>query len=238
MHPIRTERCRNIRGGIVPISPSFHCRRQNPIKNSPESTNSTITLTDLHGYEDPPHWSASSRQHTAPINVVAPKGSIFSSFVCIAWLRSSFFVWCNFKKTRIKKRSTAPIGTLLDSVQLEVPSLWESCTYIQKHHLQVTSFVRAPPNIGPKQAASPKALTTIPRKRGRFSSGTESAIMQRAPWKSPAAPMPATTLPRIKVDEFGAAAQSTEPTKSRDRLVRYRAEASCGFPSKIMIETM
>lgn len=185
-----------------------------------------ITLTDLHGYEDPPHWSASSRQHTAPISVVAPRGSIFSIFSRSVLLRSSFLAWRSFKKMRISKKTTAPIGTLLGFVQLEMLEPRPPCTYIQKHHLQVTSFVRAPPKIGPKQVASPKALTTIPRKRGLFSSGTESAIMQRAPWNSPAAPRPATALPSMKVDEFGAAAQSTEPTVNPSLSVIYRVAGS------------
>ena len=38
------------------------------------------------------------------------------------------------------------------------------------------------------------------------------AMMPSAPCNSPAAPIPATTRPRMKTAELGAAAQSTEPT--------------------------
>ena len=60
--------------------------------------------------------------------------------------------------------------------------------------------------------ASPNELTTMLKKSGLFSNGTESPTIHSAPWNSPAAPTPDIARPSIKTGELGAAAHSTDPT--------------------------
>lgn len=80
----------------------------------------------------------------------------------------------------IKKKSTAPMGTLLESSAfLSHPEF--TVFYIQKHHLQLTSAVNTPPRMGPKQMAIPNELETMPRKRGLRSRATDNVTILKAP---------------------------------------------------------
>ena len=85
-------------------------------------------------------------------------------------------------------------------------------THIQKHHLQLTLLVNAPPKTGPKQVARPNTLTTKPRYIGLFARGTVYLTIPKAPWNSPAAPTPAIARPKMNIGESRAAAQMIEPT--------------------------
>ena len=88
----------------------------------------------------------------------------------------------------------------------------EQKTDIQKHHLQLTRSVNRPPITGPELEHIPKTLITIPIYSGLFSSGEMYVIMPKAPWISPAAPIPATALPTMKAAEVDAVAQTIDPT--------------------------
>jgi hypothetical protein len=87
-----------------------------------------------------------------------------------------------------------------------------SGTYIQKHHRQLTFWVKAPPNTGPTQTLIPNTLTTIPIYNGRFSNTTLFVIILRAPCKRPAAPQPAIARPKMNTADLGAVAQMIDPT--------------------------
>lgn len=82
----------------------------------------------------------------------------------------------------------------------------------QKHHLQVTRSVKAPPITGPMLENKPNKLTTIPRNRGRSSRVQTYVKIPNAPWSNPAAPKPAMALPVMKAGEVGAEAQTMDPT--------------------------
>ena len=98
--------------------------------------------------------------------------------------------------------------------------------YIQKHHLQVESWVNTPPVTGPRLAKRPKRLTTAPRNSGRISKEHTYVTIPKAPWRSPAAPMPTTARPVIKARDDGADAQ-TEPTGT-DSVFNYRDRKASG----------
>lgn len=163
----------------------------------------------------PPHCNAKSEQQIAPTNVMVPSPSMYWSFSLNGSRRRPSLEIFNFKKTRIESRVKLPIGTLLRRVlELDHQAL-ETRTYIQKHHLQETWSVNAPPRTGPIHTLMPNIPTRNPRCKGLFSMTTVYATMPRAPWKRPAAPTPATARPTIKVGEFLATAQITEPTTTR-----------------------
>ena len=71
-----------------------------------------------------------------------------------------------------------------------------------------------PPKLGAKGVATANELMTIARFLGRVSSGEVTVMMARAPWISPAVPVPAIARPSINMGEEGAAAHIVEPTIS------------------------
>ena len=170
-----------------------------------------MILALVHAYFVPPHCKARSRQQTAAINTTAPKGSRWARFSWNVLLRSSLPALRSLKKIQTSRKTTNPTGTLLVKAQLNTV-VRVALPYIQKHHLQLTSVVSAPPRIGPKHVAIPIELTTMLKKSGLLSSDTESPTIHRAPWNSPAAPTPATARPNMNIGELGAAAHSIDPT--------------------------
>ncbi len=210
---MRTDRCRKTRNGIVAFSPSLHCTKPNATVSRPKPTNRPIICEDPHGFLVPPHCSARSKQHTAANNSPAPTKSICCNFSLSGKLLAVVLSFLSFKKRKIRIRTTTPIGAFLVK-SASVPTVVTKKAYIQKHHLQLAWSVSAPPRMGPKQTAKPKELTTIPMYSGLLSSGTEKPMIPRAPWNNPAAPTPAMARPRMKTDDFGAAAHKIEPTSA------------------------
>lgn len=68
-----------------------------------------------------------------------------------------------------------------------------------------------PPTKGPSSEATPNMLDIRPIYIGRCLSGMISVTTARDPPKMPAAPAPAMARPKMKIYEFGAAAQAMEP---------------------------
>ena len=208
-----TVRCCSIRGVIAPLSSRNHWRIPKRILKTAKPTRRPMTFEDFHRRLFPPHWRANRRQHTAPIRKAAPTKSMFIIFVLKGSDLDFVSALLILRVASKVKKTTAPIGKLLFPSQPKLSKFKASqITYIQKHHLQLTSVVKAPPTIGPKHVAIPNALTIIPRYRGLLLKGATNPIITRAPWKIPAEPTPATARPRMNVGEFGAAAQSTDPT--------------------------
>lgn len=218
-------RCRKIRNGIVAFSPFFHCTMQKAPRSKTAPTKVPITSDEAHDLDCPPHWSARTRQHTAPMINTMPEMSRRETFclnVLGASRRSSSGLVGRFKMNRRTTKAAAPMGRFLCVTPIQHNRIsaritnegkdWKRTTCIQKHHRQLKLSVSKPPIGGPKQTASPKTLSTIPIVMGLFASETVSPMMARAPWYRPAAPTPWTALPRMKTGEFGLVAARTEPT--------------------------
>ena len=212
-HPIRTDRWRSILGVIVPLSPRNRWMIPKRVIRTAQPTRRPMTLADFHGKLFPPHWRAKRRQHTAPTSKAAPTISIFIIFVLRGRDLDTVYALFIFRVASNVKKTTPPMGKLLyKGLAGTVKRKASQLPYIQKHHLQVTSLVKAPPTTGPKHVAMPKALTTIPKYRGLLFKGAMYPMITRAPWNIPAEPTPAMARPTMKVGEFGAAAQSIDPT--------------------------
>lgn len=161
MLPMKMDRWRKIRKGIVACSPRFHCRAAKDMISKPKPTNSPITLEDRHDIVCPPHCNARRRQYIAPRNSRTPKTSMRLNFVERFKERFEFFVPLIRKKNMIKTSTTAPMGTFLSFGQYMSTRHFKG-TYIQKHHLQFTLSVKTPPSTGPIQTLMAKELITIP----------------------------------------------------------------------------
>lgn len=152
-------------------------------------------------------------QQILPMKSEAPARSKLRILAMLGCWRAASSRFCgSCRKRKIRKKAGTPIGRLLIKSGQNRCCARCSDTYIQKHHLQVTSVVNTPPKVGSKQVAAPKTLTTRPRYSGRFTNGAMHATIYIAPWNKPAAPMPATARPTIKTGELGATAHSREPT--------------------------
>lgn len=103
----------------MPFSPSFFCKRQKINSRNAKVVSRATTLAEFQGYSAPPHCRASSRQQTAAISVIAPKGSMFESFPRSDLLRSPTWARRLSRQTRIKKNATAPMGTLLSMLGIK-----------------------------------------------------------------------------------------------------------------------
>lgn len=73
---------------------------------------------------------------------MAPSGS--SRLICVLKGAGSVFRDGGFQKNNMKMRVNPPTGRL-----------------IQKHHLQVTPLVKAPPTKGPRTEAIPKIIPNM-----------------------------------------------------------------------------
>ena len=186
----------------MPLSSRNHWRIPKRILKTAKPTRRPMTFEDFHRRLFPPHWRANKRQQTTPIRKAAPTKSMFIIFVLKGGDLDFVSALLILRVASKVKKTRAPTGKFKAS----------QIMYIQKHHLQLISVVKAPPIIGPKHVAIPNALTIIPRYRGLLLKGATNPIITRAPWKIPAEPTPATARPRMNVGEFGAAAQSTDPT--------------------------
>jgi hypothetical protein len=78
--------------------------------------------------------------------------------------------------------------------------------------IHTTLSVKTPPRSGPATEAIPYMPPTRPEYMGLLESGTECARISKAPENKPAAPIPATALPIIKVMEFWATPQIRLPS--------------------------
>jgi hypothetical protein len=70
--PLKIDRWKNTREGMVAFSCSHHCTPQNIPPRIPPPTNNPMTLALAHGYVVPPHCTASNMQVVAPIISTAP----------------------------------------------------------------------------------------------------------------------------------------------------------------------
>ena len=168
---MRTERCNKILKGIVAFSSFNHYSTPNAIDRRPDPVKSPTTLADVHVVVVPPHWSASNRQQIAPIMRTAPCTSKFPNFSDSSNFRSTLLALRSLRMRKIRTKAVTRIGKLLLICLVSSRYNMKENTYIQKHHLQLTCSVKVLPIKGPKQAATPKTLRTIPIYRGRFSSG-------------------------------------------------------------------
>jgi hypothetical protein len=75
-------------------------------------------------------------------------------------------------------------------------------------------------NRGPATEAIPYMPPIRPMYAGRWCKGTVREIIKRAPEKTPAAPIPATALPKIKPVELGVIPQTKEPISNMKRAAR------------------
>ena len=75
-------------------------------------------------------------------------------------------------------------------------------------------------NSGPATDAIPYIPPMRPRYAGRWCKGTVREMIRRAPEKTPAAPIPATALPKINPVELGAMPQMKEPISNMTRAAR------------------
>ena len=148
----------------------------------PNPTNSPMIVDEFQGLVVPPHWSASKRQQMAEIRISAPPKSMCWSLTFNGKDRSLSASPLSLRKTRTRKKTGPPTGTLLFGASVwKVRSENKEYTYIQKHHLQLTPLVKAPPKTGPKHVARPNTLTTMLRCIGRLARGTVYPTIPRAP---------------------------------------------------------
>jgi len=89
--------------------------------------------------------------------------------------------------------------------------------HTQKHHLQDTLSVKAPPSSGPTTEEIPNILDNAAMKIGRFFKGTLKPTIVMPPENNALAPAPATARPTINITESFAAAHSTEPSSKTTR---------------------
>ncbi len=97
---------------------------------------------------------------------------------------SSIFIFLTSLSRRnmmLRIKLDAPTGRFLEHDEHFLRVWMEWRIHIQKHHLQLALVVSSPPIIGPKQVVNTNAPTTTPRYSARFSRGTESPTIQRAP---------------------------------------------------------
>ena len=168
--PKRTVRCRRNRMGIVASSPSFHCNKLKARPTRPKPMNKPMIRADFHGTTVPPSWRAINKQQTAAMSRTIPKGSNLPSFVLRGNCLDDWSTPSRWRNRITRTRLTAPKGTLLHKHQLHgAHGLSSNEAYIQKHHLQLTRSVKAPPMTGPQLPATPKTLTTIAIYSGLFS---------------------------------------------------------------------
>ena len=88
------------------------------------------------------------------------------------------------------------------------------------HHLQLALSVKTPPMRGPviDPIIETEKIKLI--NIGLFSSGATEDKIVRPPFIKPAAPIPETARPTIKLFELGDTAQSSEPSSKMPRKER------------------
>lgn len=89
--------------------------------------------------------------------------------------------------------------------------------HTQKHHLQETLSVKAPPRSGPTTEEIPNMLESAAMKIGRFFNGTLNPTIVIPPENNALAPAPATARPTMSMTESFAAAQRMEPSSKTTR---------------------
>src|SRR4051794_6944298 len=87
----------------------------------------------------------------------------------------------------------------------------------QKHHLQDTLSVKAPPSNGPTTDEMPNMLDRAAMNMGRFMRGTVKPTIVMPPENRAEAPAPATARPTISITEFFAAAHIIDPSSKSTR---------------------
>jgi hypothetical protein len=91
----------------------------------------------------------------------------------------------------------------------------------QKHHLQDTLSVKAPPSKGPTTDEMPNIELRAAMYIGRFTSGTVNPTIVMPPENKAEAPAPATARPTISITEFVAAAQRMDPNSKSTKANKY-----------------
>lgn len=158
----RIERCFKTLNGTVASSPIVHCMKPNKINNTPKPTNNPTMVAEFQGCACPPHCRARSKQTTEARSMRAPSGS---SCMIRALSVIGVRLFSILRKIMIKTKVTKPIGRFLYKRinKWVTNSSTQQITYIQKHHLQLTFCVNAPPMMGPTQILIPNTLITADR---------------------------------------------------------------------------
>lgn len=144
------------------LSASHHCKTQKVRSRRTKPIRRPMILLECHGRLLPPHCKARNKQLVAPRIKMIPRGSkCFNSSLAGNVLSGSFLIFILRPRETIPKTRT-PMGKLLQAQSATKLRLPGKTAYIQKHHLQLTSTVNAPPRIGLKLAQMPKQLTTRP----------------------------------------------------------------------------
>ena len=184
--PTRTERCFSILGGTSALSPCLHWMNPKMIASSGAPTRRPTIRAECQGFFCPPHWSASTKQHTEPKNVLILAKSILANSSLGGSDRTSSLSLRILRNRPRSTTATPPMGKLL-AVLSSNRHEQIAITYIQKHHLHPKLSTNAPPIIGPTHIEIPKTLMTIPMKSGLRSSCTMRVIIESAPWRRPVA---------------------------------------------------
>lgn len=144
------------------LSASRHCIKQKVRSRRPKPIRRPITLLECQGNLLPPHCKARNRQLVAPRSTIIPRGSKCFSFSLAGRFLSGSLLILTLRPRQTIPNTRAPMGKLLQSTVSDRTDATQRMIYIQKHHLQLTPTVNAPPRIGLKLAQIPKQLITRP----------------------------------------------------------------------------
>ena len=214
--PKAIDRCLRTPNGTDASSPIFHSTKRNNKSKTPGTAKRPTMMGELQGRRWPPHCIAMKRQHMEAISKrLPPRSSLKNKRPTPRPLLGVFTFpsGCSFsglKNTVTSPKTTAPKGKLLVTRKHKIND--PRHTHIQKHHRHSPRSANKPPTTGPTPILTPNALTNSPKKKGRWDRGKVFVTTAKEPCINPAAPHPATALPRMKTAEEGATAQSTLPT--------------------------
>lgn len=214
--PKAMDRCSRTPNGTDASSPIFHSTKRNSTSKMPETAKRPMMLGELQGRRWPPHCIAMKRQHMNAISKRLPPRSSLKKKRPTSWPPLEVFTFparfslSSLKNTATSPKTMAPKGRLLATRKHRI--IDPGHTHIQKHHRHSPRSANKPPTTGPTPMLTPNALTNSPKKKGRWDKGTIFVTTAKEPCINPAAPHPATALPRMKTADEGATAQSTLPT--------------------------
>src|ERR1700733_15568978 len=120
------------RFGIIAVSPCIHSATTKAMTSSQKPTRKPIEKLEFQACSTPPSCSTSSKQIQAPSPRTTPKASNSRGYCLHGGALTDRECGGVLKRKRRTRNVTPPIGKL-----------------IQKHHLQVRSWVNTPPSTGP-----------------------------------------------------------------------------------------
>lgn len=106
-----------------------------------------MILLECQGKLLPPHCKARNKQVVAPSIKMIPRGSKCFNFSLSGKILSGSFLTFTLRPRETIPKTRAPMGKLLQVRSATKLRSLRRTAYIQKHHLQLTSTVNAPPSM-------------------------------------------------------------------------------------------